>query len=213
MKTYVMTDIHGRFDLLIKALEMIGTEHCSIIFLGDYIDRGPDSYKVVQRLKDGGLIGQMWTCLKGNHEDMAVAAGGPGAHAADHWIANGGGATVDSYYSEHGDDVQMASAALQVDAAWMNALPTMCQDEHRVYVHAQASGAEHVRLWGRWDSAPDALWRGKHVVHGHTPCDQPTTCQNRTNLDVGAFFTGRLAVGVFDDTLPGGPVEVRYVTA
>lgn len=210
MKTYVMTDIHGRFDLLEIALAQIGSEHCNIIFLGDYIDRGPDSYRVVQRLKAGGLIGQQWTCLKGNHEDMCVAA--PTSNeASDGWAMNGGGATIESYVRAHGNNLEAASSVMGADAAWMNALPTMCLDEHRVYVHAMASDAERARLWGRYDGGWDEPWRGKHVVHGHTPHKEPELRLNRTNLDVGAFHTGRFAIGVFDDALPGGPQEVRYV--
>jgi serine/threonine protein phosphatase 1 len=73
-KTYAIADLHGRFDLLEMALTRI-TEHveppATVVTLGDYVDRGPDSRKIIERLMAGlGPDGWRLICLKGNHEDI-----------------------------------------------------------------------------------------------------------------------------------------------
>ena len=73
MTLYAIGDIHGHPDKLDRALELLeadGGAGAEVIFIGDYIDRGPDSRAVIQRLIDGLAEGQNWTCLKGNHDRM-----------------------------------------------------------------------------------------------------------------------------------------------
>ena len=73
-KTYAIADLHGRLDLLEMALARI-TERAklpaTLVTLGDYIDRGPDSRQIIERLMGGlGRNGWRLICLKGNHEDI-----------------------------------------------------------------------------------------------------------------------------------------------
>ncbi len=96
-KTYVVADLHGRFDLLEMALAQIG-EHAEIpatlVTLGDYVDRGPDSRKVIERLMAGlGHDGWRLICLKGNHEDIMWQTCRK-LRDVDWWLTNGGGATL-----------------------------------------------------------------------------------------------------------------------
>ena len=106
------------------------------------------------------------------------------------------------------------------DALWMKSLPLYYQDEHRIYVHGYAppsvedpdTFSEEGVLWDRYDREEDYGWYGKHVVHGHTPRKKPELLVNRTNLDTGAVFGGPLSVGVFDDSIPGGPVDIWEIT-
>ena len=77
-KTYAIADLHGRFDLLEMALARIA-EHvepsATLVTLGDYVDRGPDSRKIIECLMAGlGHNGWRLICLKGNHEDICAAA-------------------------------------------------------------------------------------------------------------------------------------------
>ncbi|MCF2905905.1 metallophosphoesterase [Octadecabacter sp. CECT 8868] len=70
---YCIGDIHGYSDQLERALALIeadGGADAPIVFLGDYVDRGPDSNGVIQRLMDGQAAGKPWTCLIGNHDLM-----------------------------------------------------------------------------------------------------------------------------------------------
>jgi serine/threonine protein phosphatase 1 len=105
-----------------------------LITLGDYVDRGPDSYDVVQLIRHH-LAGeypmfQSIINLKGNHEDMMVqAVRGGELSAKQTWVSsdNGGDATVESYPNKE---------TLLEDAKWLPALPTSYEDRLRYYVHA-----------------------------------------------------------------------------
>jgi serine/threonine protein phosphatase 1 len=209
--TYVIPDIHGRDDLLSDGLAEIAARSCGvagvIVTIGDYVDKGPESKGVVDRLLSG--VGEGWTliALKGNHDAMMVAAlRDPSKMTA--WIAKGGDAALASY----GGD---PAAVPQTHIDWLDGLRLMYLDAHRLYVHAGVEPetpldrqSETTLLWKRYPKGfPDGF--GKlHVVHGHDNCpDGPLLYAGRTNLDTLAWRTGRLTIGVFDDDRPGGPVD------
>lgn len=209
--TYVVPDIHGRFDLLSEALSQIEKDQPSgtVVFLGDYVDRGPNSKEVLARLIQGSSANWTWHLLRGNHEDMMLAA--QEGHLVDIWVSNGGGATISSY------DGDVTKDHLE----FVESLKTIHWDKHRVYVHAGVDAAyplkdqpEGVTQWMRYPAGANIGYKDLHVVHGHTPKrDGPELFSNRTNLDTGAVFTGRLVVGVFDDEVPGGPQKLIEVGA
>jgi serine/threonine protein phosphatase 1 len=125
--------------------------------------------------------------------------------AAD-WIMNGGDKTRESYTSHD----QWKS-----HVAWMYGLELAVRDNHRAYVHAMlpekyvwGDPLSETAIWGRVRG--DVGAGDLHMVHGHTPAPNLELLTKRTNLDGGAVFTGRLAVGVFDDDLPGGPIEILW---
>lgn len=204
--TFVIADIHGRLDLLNSALAEIEARMAGgrIVFTGDYIDRGLESAGVVQRLIDGPPANWEWVCIRGNHEDMLLTC--KDGENLGWWVANGGGETIVSY----GGEIN------QAHVEWMDALPRLWWDDHRVYTHAGVNEShelteqvEAVTQWFRYPKGADVGYRGKHVVHGHTPnANGPELFENRTNLDTGAVFTGRLVVGIFEDATPGGPVNL-----
>lgn len=217
-RTYVIPDIHGMFNHLDRALSEIEAREPNgghkVIFLGDYIDRGPHSAQVVSRIRNGIANGKPWVALKGNHEDfMASSVCEKQSTMQWSWMQNGGIETLASY---GGDTAQAES-----DAEWMAALPAYHEDRHRVYVHAFApeqyaldEAPQHAMLWTRYPQGADVGYRGRHVVHGHTPQKNgPELFQNRTNLDCGAVFYGRLVVGIFNDDAAGGPIGTFDVTA
>ena len=220
--TYAIGDIHGRLDLLRAAITAIasharGGSH-QVICLGDYVDRGPDSSGVVKLLMTLAA-NHPWRCLLGNHEDMMVRSlRSRDEDEVDRWLGNGGDATLDSYL----DRVPRA----HLD--WIAALPLSYRDAHRLYVHAGVTPDVPVELQDK----RSLLWIREafltaqasglpcHVVHGHTPFWRmkpephvPERLAHRTNLDTGAYFTGVLSVGVFDDEVPGGPVDILPITA
>ena len=102
-KTYVIADLHGRADLLDLALEAIrqraaavSGEKSTVITLGDYIDRGPQSRQVIECLMSVQVIHGPLICLKGNHEDiMWQTIRKP--LSPQWWFSNGGAATLTSY--------------------------------------------------------------------------------------------------------------------
>lgn len=206
--TYAVPDLHGRRDLLDAALSRLAACRAgTIVFLGDYIDRGPDSAGVVARLRAGPAAGWRWVCLKGNHEAMMCAALRD-ASALDAWIGNGGEATLASYAARGADPRR--------DEPWLDALAPLHVEAHRVYVHAGTDPArsletqsESVLLWKRYTAQDPGGHQGRHVVHGHDPDVAGPLCHTgRTALDTLAWRSGRLCVGVFDEARPGGPIDI-----
>lgn len=220
MKYYAIADLHGRYDLLMKSFEAIfddckkhPEDDYTIITLGDYIDRGPESNEIIATLiaeqKQLPLI-----CLKGNHEDMAVqVCSNPTWNMVDWWMGNGGAATIRSYdpNAYTGEVHQMDPEHLK----WMANLPLYYETPGQVFVHA---GIPYVNapleeqdkekliwmLYGRNEAGgwgETSLLRPKHVVHGHHQfADGPHEWEFRTDLDTFAWNTGRIVIGVFDDT-------------
>ena len=208
--TFVIADLHGRLDLLELAYAriMLNASSGTIIHLGDYVDRGPQSRQIIEWLIDDATIplGFKRICLKGNHEDMMVETLTAPLDPS-WWVGNGGGATLVSYG-------EAGVPAKHVE--WMSALPHVHEDAHRVYVHAGVDPTlpmphqtDETLLWYRYPSGANIGFGGKHVVHGHTPNPGgPELFEHRTNLDTYSWKTGRLFVAVFDDERPGGPVHL-----
>lgn len=209
---FAIGDIHGRFDLLTKALRAIETaapDGATVVFLGDYIDRGPDSAKVVATLMAGPTRkGDAWICLRGNHEQMMVEAHSGGRDDRSRWLFNGG---VEARASWSGS---VPASVL----AWCASRPIHYETASHYFVHAGImpgvpldQQANETRLWIRDRFMNDESDHGKHIVHGHTPHRFPELKPNRTNLDTGAVFYGTLVVARFEG--PGGPAEIIEVHA
>ena len=216
--TYAIPDIHGRLDLLDAATDRIvnhsAGNSATVIVLGDYIDRGPNSGQVLDRLMSWKSEKLRLVCLKGNHEAMMWAVCHNHAELK-WWVENGGDRTLASYGSEHCDPRSVPSAHLD----WIGDLPLMHVDRHRVFVHAAVDPdlsldqqSERTLLWKRY---PDGYALGlgtRHVVHGHHANPKaPIVTKGKTNLDGLAWKTGRLVVGVFDDERAGGAAKFLEV--
>lgn len=216
-KTYAIADLHGRHDLLVSAVERIEQSSHSggtVVFMGDYVDRGPESRQVVETLMAGPKTpGWSWICLQGNHEEIMVA-GCQGY--LSWWLPNGGGATLISYGAQPGGDAREALALVpRSHIHWVDSLPLYYRDKHRVFVHAGVDETidleDHpakILQWHRYDREYPHGYRGHHVVHGHEQYeDGPVLHHGRSDLDTLAWYTGRLVVGVFDDEIAGGPIS------
>jgi serine/threonine protein phosphatase 1 len=204
--TFAVGDIHGcldKLDRLLAACEAhAGARPARYVFLGDYIDRGPQSRGVIERLmaeqaaRPGTVV-----CLRGNHEQMAVDAHAR-ASAVPLWLANNALSTLRNY-----DGRRISPEHL----AWLEALPFCHDDGLRFFVHAGidltvplAAQAPEVMVWMRepFLSECDAVDCGRFIVHGHTPLPggSPDLRRRRVNLDTGAVMGGPLTAAVFDDT-------------
>ena len=151
--TYVIGDIHGRDDLLSGALGEI-TAHARgaagvIVAIGDYVDKGPQSRQVIERLLPGIGGGWNFIALKGNHDAMMVEALRDPAKLAA-WLEKGGDAALASY----GGD---PAAVPQAHIAWLDRLRLTHVDAHRLYVHAGVDPgvpldrqSETTLLWKRY---------------------------------------------------------------
>ena len=218
-QTYAIPDLHGRLDLLEEALAAV-TRHAGgparLVFLGDYVDRGPQSREVVDRLLAGPSDGSSWTCLAGNHEALMVAALAQ-KRDVQPWLETGGETTLSSY-ERLGRGWR---DRLVAHGRWLAALPLLRVDRHRVYVHAGIDPAvpldrqsRDTLLWVRYGLLQDVTLPGRHVVHGHVPVDDgPVILPGRTDLDTRAWRTGRLVVGVFDDATPGPASDYLEIRA
>lgn len=217
--TFSMTDIHGRYDLLLKALYAINQTYpdCpdrKFVFCGDYVDRGPQSAEVVQHIMDMSESEEV-VALRGNHEDMFVEyvlGSSQNRVARQMFESNGGLQTIASYDRWNGAN---PSLVMKRHALWMQSLPYWHRDEKRLFIHAGMWPGKRIE-----DQQPEVLaWMrsrdffnatrlelGYHVVHGHTPAhdtkrlDAVELTPARTNLDLASFQTGKLAVAVFNDT-------------
>lgn len=241
-KTYVIADIHGRYDLLSKAIDLIdadagggqskvvaGRPAHKVIVLGDFVDRGPNVMGVITLLRFM-QENEGWTILQGNHESMMVEVlSNPDKGGLRWWFGNGGDRTLASYGYTGGEALLPLKKTVLDDIRWLKSLPVWVGDRHRYYVHAgvptdkQIGECETELLqWMLYDNyntpeheAPH-LWKdephcsGKHIVHGHHQHDRNPHAhmKHRTNLDSFAWHSGRLAIGVFDDEVAGGPVKV-----
>lgn len=205
---WVIGDIHGCIDELNGLLDCIGPDE-ELLFLGDYVDRGPDSRAVVERVL---LEESRSTFLKGNHEDLLVRALGIGvpmdARARASFYMNGGNQTARSYGAEPG-----ALSAGDLPAshlAFFRGLQLYYEGPDFIGVHAGlevgvplAEQDERVLLWirERWIDA-EGDWSGKFVVYGHTPGrfvagpgragDEPIRGKNSLGIDTGCVFGGAL---------------------
>jgi serine/threonine protein phosphatase 1 len=209
-KTFVIPDIHGRLDLLDEGLAEIAAtskgENGTIVTIGDYVDKGPSSKGVIDRLQ-AGAGGFNLVALKGNHDAMMVDALRDRSKMAD-WLAKGGDAALASYGGDPGD-----VPPSHID--WLDRLRLIHVDAHRLYVHAGVDPEipldrqpERTLLWKRYPKGYAGGFDTLHVVHGHdNNPDGPLLYEGRTNLDTLAWRTGRLTIGVFDDGRPGGPID------
>lgn len=207
-RTLVIGDIHGCLhtvqELLIAKVKIRKGD--KIIFLGDYVDRGPFSKQVIDWVQELAADPDYEViALKGNHEDMCVRFyRDPLGPYRDAFLINGGVPTIRSFFSA-------ASVADGVDAYrehkipkeyldWMEALPCMYEDEDGYYCHAGFSPyyeaneqSEEDLLWIRNNFLYHVRKWDKPVVHGHTPKDKMFKDDRRIGLDLGAVFGGQLA--------------------
>src|SRR5215475_5134354 len=216
-RTYAIGDIHG---LLGKVRRLIARcqhdargQPLRFVFLGDYIDRGPDSRAVVEHMMElEAHLGDDAVFLKGNHEDMALAASESSVNAGM-WLFNGGDATLTSY------GVTSARELPEQHLNWFRSLRLTFDDGRRFFVHAGVNAArpldaqdEHDLLWIREPFLSAARDYGRLVVHGHTPRPdgRPDLRPNRLNIDTGAVFGGALTAAIFDGgtTNPIGFIQV-----
>jgi serine/threonine protein phosphatase 1 len=193
---YAIGDIHGSLDSLERLLDKISPDlsRDRLVFVGDYIDRGPQCKGVVDyviRLKNLAPPGQV-ICLKGNHEAMLLdfMAGGP----AEMFLFNGGMATLEDYWDV--DWVDREGLALPPDhAQFYQDLQLYYETPEYIFVHAGlkpgvplADQVEADLLWVRGEFITSAADFGRRVVFGHTPFKQPLIMPNKIGIDTGAVY-------------------------
>jgi serine/threonine protein phosphatase 1 len=215
---YAVGDIHGRLDLLEDLLRRIqedagrhpGDTERTLIFLGDYIDRGPASRGVVDRLLQGPLQEFATVRLMGNHEEALLSFLDGVSDGLD-WLTFGGLETLLSYGVPLRTIPSTSQQVIELRQALVEAVPKghldffrRCTFRHSVgdYVFVHAGVRPGIAL--EKQTPTDLMWirddflrsriplPGRVVVHGHTIVDLPQDRTHRINLDTGAFVSGRL---------------------
>lgn len=224
---YAIGDIHGHLDLLERAHDLIeadrarhGTGPAPVVHVGDLVDRGADSSRVISWLAQGQARGEGWVVLKGNHDRLFQrfmddpAARDPGLRPEHSWLHPriGGAATLASYGVHAPGDRPVAGvhadalAAVPRDhRAFLAGLGTHHRHGGLLFVHAGvrpglalAAQTEDDLVWIR---EPFLSHRAPHpwlVVHGHTALDAATHHGNRINIDSGAAYGGPLSAVVIE---------------
>ena len=220
-RAYAIGDVHGRLDLLQSLLAAIEADiqshrksKVSIVFLGDLIDRGPESAQVIELLRTYRPANAATHFLMGNHEEVMLRVLDGETELVDSWLRFGGAETLRSYGIEPRD-------LRRLDEGGMIArLRAAVPDRHRrflagfsdsisfgdyLFVHAGIRPgidlAEQTHSDLRWIREPfltDSSDHGFVVVHGHTIINRVEVTSNRIGIDTGAFSTGTLTALAID---------------
>jgi serine/threonine protein phosphatase 1 len=195
-RIFAVGDIHGCFDKLIALMGKIdikwGRE--KLIFLGDYIDRGPDSFEVVEYLIDLKKQHPNIVFLKGNHEEMLENFLSGNNRLG--YLSDGGQQTLDSYIA-HRKGMTFPVPEEHLD--FFRSLVLFHETDHYIFVHAGLEKGlplerqdPEVLLWIRDPFVRSGADFGKRVVFGHTPFSEPLVEANKIGIDTGAVFSNRL---------------------
>ncbi|UPJ74468.1 metallophosphoesterase family protein [Bradyrhizobium sp. 187] len=216
VRIYAIGDVHGRADLLQSLLTVIDAdlarsapERAIQVFLGDYVDRGPDSRAVIDLLIERSKSHET-VCLKGNHEVFLLEVLKDPARLEE-WRRYGGLLTLVSY----GINPTMnptPEQQIELIEGLREALPRehlsflqqlrpsfACGDFFFVHAGVKPGVAlerqkEEDLLWIREEFLESERRFGKYIVHGHTPVSVPDIRSNRINIDTGAYATGNLTL-------------------
>lgn len=229
-KTFAIGDIHGDLAHLERLLEKLdGRLHAedTVVFLGDYVDRGPSSRGVIERVERfrTDFAGKTVT-LRGNHEDAwleSLEKPNPGFLLP---ASNGCAELFASFVDEKGLSEQEVTLRLlqpkswfpEEYATWMRLLPTWYEDDHAIYVHAGLEGENATWLHPSLSREKSLLWmrekdfwmgyRGKTLVFGHTvtkelPVDHLNWFQKLFDDVADVWFRGDL-IGIDTGCGKGG---------
>ena len=221
-RVYAVGDIHGRADLLERLHDLIRADaapfhdrRLAIVYLGDYIDRGPSSREVLETLVTTSLPGFDSVHLKGNHEDLLLRFLDDAQIGLD-WAMVGGDATLMSYGAADGRRLRGAVDFEPMQKKFHGQLPpahleflhnlgSYHVEGDYLFVHAGVRPGRPMEdqdetdlIWIRDDFLHSTADHGRVVVHGHSITHEPEIRPNRIGIDTGAYATGRLTCLVLD---------------
>ncbi len=226
---YAIGDLHGRVDLFDRLIARIRDDIAAhpggyegkpmVVLLGDYIDRGPGSAQLIDRIlavRDDETI--EWRAVLGNHEDAMVAfldarSSGQswGRHGGLSTLASYGVAAPETHEDWDATREQLRAAVPATHDAWLRALEHYIVQGGLIFVHAGLRPGVPLEkqrmkdiLYIREEFLSAPVDGGLLVVHGHTPQDEAYGAPGRICLDSGAYATGVLTAARFD----GGPLKL-----
>jgi serine/threonine protein phosphatase 1 len=214
-RAYVIGDVHGRLDLLKALLAKVHTEldreppaKCLLVFVGDLIDRGPNSAQVIERLRTYNRRGVQPVFLLGNHEEVLLRILRGEAELITKWRWFGGAECLQSYgvnpeaVAASSDEEALAIVRAAIPKAHVQFLESFadsCRFGDYLFVHAGVRPGIELEQQSqsdlRWIREPflnDNSDHGFVVVHGHTISSAVEQRPNRIGIDTGAYRTGVL---------------------
>ncbi|AZA79736.1 serine/threonine protein phosphatase [Chryseobacterium sp. G0186] len=186
MNFFIIGDVHGCFYTLEEILKQWNTENEHLIFVGDLIDRGNYSAKVVKKCMQLQQAYPNCSIIKGNHEYEFIEHYDNGPNL--NWIQQGGDQTLEDFNTNHLDHQEIQN--------WFVGLPLKFETENIMITHA---GITETEAPYEEDSEDSVLWNRKGLknihklqIHGHTPLKQEKPLfdpkSNSVNIDTGAVY-------------------------
>lgn len=193
---YVIGDIHGCLKPLKELLEHLEPDlhRDRLLFVGDYIDRGPDSRGVVEyilKLK-ARFPAENIICLKGNHEAMFLnfMAG----KDQQLFLLNGGESTLREYFGDHWHQLPRLRLPAEHERFFQDLRPYYVTEDY-IFVHGGLKPglpleeqSEEDLLWIRGEFIASTEDFGRQVIFGHTPFKQPLIMPNKIGIDTGLVY-------------------------
>ena len=186
-------DVHGCYSLLKKLIEdeiRFDPEKDRLVFIGDYMDRGPNSIEVVEYVFDElmGKYPDSIIALRGNHEQMFL--GLPETH--DLWLKNGGHATISNAVRCRGAIEPYYSSLKRI---FSEKTRFFYEEEGIIFVHAGLNdgGLAATSQFEMVNLRNFKTYRGPQLIVGHTPHSSAMKYPNAIVIDSGAFLTGKLS--------------------
>ncbi|MEN8686501.1 MAG: metallophosphoesterase family protein [Desulfuromonadales bacterium] len=185
-------DIHGCLAQLTELMERVKpTSADRVVFLGDYVDRGPDSAGVIDYLIEFAAIFPKTVFLRGNHEQMFLDY--LDGQDSAMFLINGGRKTLDSYRDRRMWPIPTSHRR------FFESLEHSFESEHHIFVHAGlrpgiplAEQADFDMLWIRHEFLESDFDWGKAIVYGHTPRQEPLLGDHRIGVDTGCVYGRQL---------------------
>lgn len=222
-RIYAIGDVHGCLTLLEQLLEQIDADHLSrspaekhLIFLGDLMDRGPDSRGVVERVMQLCTASPNNRCIAGNHEELFIRAFEADTKITPTFHRAGGRETMLSYgmgeaVYDDSDSQQLAELVChyvpKAHIDFLSGLADWVQAGDYLFVHAGirpgrplADQKQSDMRWIREEFTKSEQDHGMIVIHGHSITEFVDDQPNRIGIDTGAFATGKLTAIALEGT-------------
>jgi len=221
-RIYAIGDVHGCYELMRRLIDRIGEHHAAlpepralhIVFLGDLIDRGPDSAAVLDFVYNLQLKSDRVVTLLGNHEEAMLNVLDGDASMLRHWLGFGGRETLQSFDidppapDEHPREFlrRLQSGTPRAIVRWLRSLPLTAQSGDYFFCHAGVRPDVSLRrqsrkdlLWIRDDFLDHDEELDAVIVHGHSIERNTVIRPHRIGVDSGAYVTGKLSAIYLED--------------
>jgi len=194
-------DIHGCYKAAKRAVQLANEEKALAIFLGDYVDRGPDSIKTLEVLIEAKKQNPEWIFLRGNHDQMLLdLILGQTEPNIEFKVPNGLSSneeTTTVFLKWQSSSVLLKNEIV----SFLESTIFYHETEHWIFVHAPLKDSKipldkklQVELIWNYDLNP--IWEGKQFMHGHSTVNKPVTINKGTNINTlcgyGGVLTGML---------------------